>query len=110
MVELIQPREAREDSLEVCYVGLVAGGHCVWCLVVVVTFMGLEGGENYKSIIWGGNASHKKDNFYGKDGFLLCNTTILKLYCKFYWVLKSYYKILPLSYITSAVLPVLYLY
>ena len=26
----------------------------------------------------------RRDNFYGKGGFLLCNTAVLKLYCKSY--------------------------
>ena len=38
----------------------------------------------------------RRDNFYGKEGFSLCNTAVLKLYCKSYWVLKLYYRILPL--------------
>ena len=28
-----------------------------------------------------------RGNFYGKEGFSLCNTTVLKLYCNSYWVL-----------------------
>ena len=28
-----------------------------------------------------------RDTFYGKEGFLLCNTAVLKLYCKSYWIL-----------------------
>ena len=29
----------------------------------------------------------RRNNFYGKEGFSLCNTTVLKLYCKSYWIL-----------------------
>ena len=29
----------------------------------------------------------RRDNFYGKEGFSLCNTAVLKLYFKSYWVL-----------------------
>ena len=29
----------------------------------------------------------RRDNFHGKKGFSLCNTAVLKLYCKSYWVL-----------------------
>ena len=29
----------------------------------------------------------RRDNFYGKKGFSLCNATVLKFYCKLYWVL-----------------------
>ena len=38
----------------------------------------------------------RRDNFYEKEGFSLCNTAILKPYCKSYWLLKLYYRILPL--------------
>ena len=50
-----------------------------------------------------------RDNFSGKEGSSFCNTAVLKLYSKSYWVLKLYYRILPLFPIT-AVSPVLYLY
>ena len=43
MGELVQPGRASEDCLEVCFTGLVVGGNYVWCLVVVVIFMGYEG-------------------------------------------------------------------
>ena len=52
--ELVQPGRASEDFLEVCFVGLVVGGNYVWCLVVVVIFMGFEGANS-----WDGIASHK---------------------------------------------------
>ena len=29
----------------------------------------------------------RRDNFYGKEGFSLCNTVVLKLYSNSYWVL-----------------------
>ena len=29
----------------------------------------------------------RRDNFYGKEGFSLCNTAVFKLCCKSYWVL-----------------------
>ena len=29
----------------------------------------------------------RRKNFYGEEGVLLCNATVLKLYCKSYWVL-----------------------
>ena len=38
--DLVQPGGASEDCLEVCFVGLLAGGNYVWCLVVVVISMG----------------------------------------------------------------------
>ena len=43
--ELVQPGRANEDCLEVCFVGLVVGGNYVWCLVVVVIFVGFEGAK-----------------------------------------------------------------
>ena len=45
--ELVQPGGASEDFLEVCFVGLVVGGNYVWCLVVVVIFMGLKGAKTW---------------------------------------------------------------
>ena len=36
---------AIEDCLEVCFVRLVVGGNCVWCLVIVVIFMGFGGAK-----------------------------------------------------------------
>ena len=45
MRELVQPGRASEDCLEVCFTGLVVGGNYVWCLVVVVIFMGYEGAK-----------------------------------------------------------------
>ena len=38
----------------------------------------------------------RRDNCYGKEGFSLCNIAVLKPYRKSYWVLKLYYRILPL--------------
>ena len=29
----------------------------------------------------------RRDKFHGKDGFSLCNTAVLRFYCKSYWVL-----------------------
>ena len=40
MGELVQPDLACEDCLEVCFVGLVVERICVWCLVIVVIFIG----------------------------------------------------------------------
>ena len=45
MRELVQPGGAREDCLEVCFVGLVVGENYVWCLVLVVVFMRFEVGK-----------------------------------------------------------------
>ena len=47
MRELVQPGRAREDCLEVCFVGLVVGENYVWCFVLVVIFMGSEGGKRW---------------------------------------------------------------
>ena len=48
--ELVQPGGASEDCLEVCFVGLVVGGNYVWCLVVVVIFMGFEGVKRWRKL------------------------------------------------------------
>ena len=45
MGELVQPTGVSEDCFEVCFVGLVVGGNYVWCLVIVVIFMGFEGAK-----------------------------------------------------------------
>ena len=68
--------EQEKDCLEVCFVGLVVRENYVWCLVVVVTFMGFErgmgsSGESFKVIIWGGNASHKDEQFLWESGVLI---------------------------------------
>ena len=51
--------DASEDCLDVCFVGPVVRGHCVWCLAIFVIFMRF--GETYvgdalKSSLGGGNA------------------------------------------------------
>ena len=47
MGELVQPKGASEDCFEVCFMGLAAGGNCVWSLVTVVIFMGFEGAKRW---------------------------------------------------------------
>ena len=47
MGELVQPGGAREDCLEVCFVGLAVEKNYVWYLVLVVIFMGFEGGKRW---------------------------------------------------------------
>ena len=73
MGELVQPGGAREDWLAVCFVGLVAGGNYVWCLVIVVILIEFGGAKR-----WGMLSSHhlrwqRKPQggkiFMGKKGF-----------------------------------------
>ena len=45
------------------------------------------GGKDLKSSFGVAMQAISKDNFYGKDGFSLCNTAALKLYCKTYCAL-----------------------
>ena len=57
-----------KDCLEVCFVGLVVGGNYVCCFAIVVIYVRFEGakesgGESFKVVIWGGNASHKEGQF-----------------------------------------------
>ena len=70
--------------------GLVVGGNYAWCLVIVVIFVGSgrakRWGHALKSLFGVAMQVTKRDNFYGKGGFSLCNTALLKLYCKSYWV------------------------
>ena len=67
MGELVQPGGASEDCLEVCFVGLVVGGNYVWCLVIVVIFMGF--GQAGAKRCWSGNACLKSGSlFIGKGG------------------------------------------
>ena len=47
MGELVQPRGARGDCLEIWFVGLVAGENYVWSLVLVVLFMRFEGEKRW---------------------------------------------------------------
>ena len=83
--------------------GLVVERICVWCLVLVVIFMGFgqagakRCGESLKAINWGRRSSHKRGTlFIGKAGphyviLLYCETllqVLLGIYCKrFYWIL-----------------------
>ena len=80
--ELVKPSGAGEDCLEVCVMGLVVGGNYVGCLFIVVIFMGF--GVAKRSVT--AMLATRKDNYYGKEGFSLCNTAVLKLYCKSDWV------------------------
>ena len=57
---------------------------------------GKRGKETLKSSFGVAMKATRRDNFYGKEGFSLYKTVVLKLYCKSYWVLKLYYRILPL--------------
>ena len=51
MGELLQPGVASEDRLEVCFVvGLAVVGNYVWCLVVVVVFMGFERAKRWRKL------------------------------------------------------------
>ena len=87
----------------------------LWCLVTVAIFMGLggakrrvvrnyvmvpcnschiygicrskEAGKVLKSSFGVAMQATRRGNFYGKEGFSLCNTVVLNLYCKSYWVL-----------------------
>ena len=71
---------------------LLVGENYVWCLVVVVVFMRFGGvrkwGEALKlshGVVT--QATKGGSSFYGETGFSLCNTAVLELYGKFYWVL-----------------------
>ena len=93
---------ACEDCLEVCFVGLVAERICVWCLVIVVIFMGFgqagakRCGGCLKVIIWGWGCKPQKGGFFiEKAGshcviLLYCETllqALLGIYCeRFYWI------------------------
>ena len=61
---------ASEDCLELCLEGLVVGRNYVWCLVIVVIFMGFReaGGkrceELLKVIIQGGNVLKSLTKYY----------------------------------------------
>ena len=47
MGELVQPGGAREDCLEVCFVGLMVAENYVWDLVSIVIFKGFEGAKRW---------------------------------------------------------------
>ena len=75
---------ACEDCLEVCFVGLVVGSNYVWCLVIVVIFIGFgqagakRCGGCLKVINWGWQfKSQKGDSFPRKGRFSLGNTAVL---------------------------------
>ena len=85
---------ASEECLEVCFMGVAVRGNYVWCLVIIILFMGFG--------IWRGKMvedaskssfemamqakSGEGNNFNGQGRFPLCNNAELKLYCKWYWV------------------------
>ena len=46
-----------------------------------------EAGKALKSSFGVPMQATRRDSFYGKEGFSLGNTAVLKLYCKSYWVL-----------------------
>ena len=46
-----------------------------------------EAGKALKSSFGVPMQATMRVNFYGKEEFSLCNTAVLKLYCKSYWVL-----------------------
>ena len=89
---------ARGYYLEVCFVELV------WCLVIVNIFMRSGGakrfGDALKSLFGVTMKATRRENFYGKGGFSLCNTTVLKLYVSLtgYWKLPLF-SILMLFYL-----------
>ena len=93
---------ACEYCLEVCFVGLVVERICVWCLAIVVIFIGFgqsgakRCGGYLKVINWEWPCkSQKRALFIGKKGsqyviLLYCETllqVLLGIYCKrFYWI------------------------
>ena len=93
---------ACEDSLEVCFVGLVVERIYVWCLAIVVIIMGFgqagakRCGGCLKVINWKWRCKSQKGAlFIGKVGshyviLLYCETLLqvsLGIYCKrFYWI------------------------
>ena len=72
---------ACEDCLEVCFVGLVVETICVWCLAIVVIFMGFGQAGAKKCMgcsIGGGDASHKRGDSFQREGRpSLWNTVLL---------------------------------
>ena len=74
-----------EDCLDVCLIGiLVVERNYVWCLVIVVIFMGFgqagakRCGGCLKVINWGWRCkSQKGDSFHREGRFSLCNTAVL---------------------------------
>ena len=61
------------------------------CLFIILIFMGFgeaKGwGDALKSLFGMAVQAARRDSFNGKGGSSLCNTAVLKLYCKSYWVL-----------------------
>ena len=50
MGKLVQPGGSSVDCLEVCFVGLLVKGNYAWYLVVVVIFIGFEGGKRWRKL------------------------------------------------------------
>ena len=67
---------------------LVVGGNYIWCLVIVVIFMGFGGAKRWDDALKSslGISIHvtKGGAVLGEGMFSLCNTAVLKLYCNSY--------------------------
>ena len=75
---------ACEDCLEVYFVGLVVEMICVWCLIIVVIFMGFgqAGAKRCEGCLKVINSgwrckSQKGGSFYREGRFSLCNTAVV---------------------------------
>ena len=80
---LVQPGGGNEDCLEVCFVGLVVGRNYVWCLVIVVIFMGFGGAKRWGKAL--------KSSF----GVIVSVTG----YCKLFYRILPFFPILFLFYL-----------
>ena len=88
---------AYEDCLALCFLGLLVGRNYVWCLVIVVIFMGLAqaGAKRFggclKVINWGLRCNSQRDTlFIGKAGsqyvilsFEILLQVLLRRFCIF---------------------------
>ena len=92
--------QSSEDCLQVCFVGTVVGRNYVWCLVIIFIFhifsylwaLEEQGGKgslqlSFEVAMQATRGGRERGSFYGEGGLSQCNTAVLKLYCKSYWVL-----------------------
>ena len=90
-----------EDCPDFCFAGLVVGGNYVWCLFIVVMFMGFGGAKKWEALSshnlgWHCNPQNEGRSFFmRKGGSLLYWNFIVTLtgYCKRFYRINSHIEI-----------------
>ena len=89
-MELVQPGGSKRRR----FVGLVVRGNFVWYLVIFVMFMGFEGAKRWGNALKSSfGVAMQAIRFKGGGGLPLCNTAVLKLFCRLTGYCKRFYRI-----------------